>query len=159
MTRPFAGTDSDTIETELTALRGELDAFRRQPKHFREVAHEAVDASVATARARLDALLAENVRRLSTSAGDPITLPGVADLWVLASVPEIAERWHAAVGRAPAGRYGPVAELSRAEYQSKRAELEQAIGAREAELERRDLEERRAEADRLLTRLDQIEVH
>lgn len=146
----MSGVAEIELEDQMRALgeaRDALQAGRGSAHHFVDSGHQAIDAAVATARARVDAALLDALQGFA--AGEMRVPTGLADAWLLATVPAVAERWHELLdGPMPTNRADPFRrDITRAEYVAERARLNGEIGRRQAELDRRARARRRAELD------------
>lgn len=132
---PTGMTDEQLLD-ELRDLHRQDDALRRVRRRFPADAHKGLERSRLAARERVTEVLRSNVYNLAHSAGEPVIPTGLADAWILATQPEVAEEWHRLVDAAPAGAmagdvFGP---MDRPAWEAARA----AINQRSEELEREE---------------------
>jgi len=152
MNDPQSMTDQE-IDAELGDLRRRFDGLGNVRRRFRADAHRDVDRSVAAAREQATEILRSNVYAIAHAAGTAIIPAGLADAWVLASQPEVAQEWHALIDAATAGptpgqTFGP---MDRREWEAQRAEVNQRSDLLERERSRREaLAQKQDAEDRLL---------
>lgn len=140
----------DELLAQILALDRERDALeveRGQPRAFVDDGHAAIAASVAAARRVVDEKLYDALHYLPLSEG---TIPvGLADAYLLASEPAIAERWHELLdGGMPSHRAEVYRrDLSRVAYTAERRRIAAEIATRQGELDRRARAAKRAALD------------
>ncbi len=128
----FQGLSSTQLSAERDELRAQLGQ-QAESSIDREARRARIEAAVQSASRRLEKRFADLAAEAAeTGSLTEDSLSGVAELWLLARVPELAEALHAAAGEPAASREQVAAERKR---------LRSEIAAREAELVLRVAEE------------------
>ncbi len=153
-TRPFRDVTADEMEAAIHGFHRKLEGLRADGLKFKTTAHEGVERSVEAAKARVDGLL-DSANHLLAANQETVIPTGLADAWVLATDPRVAELWHQRIDAAGSDPHvaSPFATLDRPEYEARKAELTGAIAERERELRIRAAEQDR---DRAAAELAQL---
>lgn len=144
------------LADEVERLSQELRDLRRAHQVFVEDAHANCDRTIAGAVAELDRML-DRFGWAHMNAGKGAGAHGelVREIGALAGYlnPALAKHWHERIDlQAEAGAFSP---LPRAEFEKRTGKLETDIRDRRVELERRQIDRRKQEADQELARLEQ----
>ena len=141
-TEPVTPTVTDAeLHEQIAALEAERASLKvpngAPGRYFVDSAHREIDRSVEAARATVDAVLTGALRKLATSGGVPIFPAGLADVWILATDPRAAARWHELLDSPPDPRIADVfrRDLTRAEHDAAVVRIDAAISTLRARLQ------------------------